>query len=135
MTFVRSLLPGSVLALVIVLDASTAGGQEVDSSAKGKSLAEANCAICHAIYETGTSPLAIAPPFRDIATTYDASELEDAFNDGVATDHPVMPDWQMTPEQAHALARYIMALAGAGKQKTDLGPITPGVAGATLASP
>lgn len=88
--------------------------------AKGKRLAEANCAICHAIYATGTSPLSIAPPFRDIAVNYDLPDLQDAFNEGVATDHPAMPDWQMTPEQAEAIASYVMTLAPAGKKKTEL---------------
>jgi mono/diheme cytochrome c family protein len=76
--------------------------QEPDDSllSKGQRLAEANCAICHAIYATGNSPLVIAPTFRDIAVNYDFADLEDAFNEGVATEHPAMPDWQMTPEQA-----------------------------------
>ena len=86
----------------------------------GKRLAEANCAICHAIYPTGDSPLIIAPKFRDIAVSYDFADLEDAFNEGVATDHPAMPDWQMTPEQAEALASYIMSLSFAGTKKSDL---------------
>jgi mono/diheme cytochrome c family protein len=128
---------GFVVASVLLVGclASTAMGQDVDSAAKGKSLAEANCAICHAIYETGTSPLSIAPPFRDIATTYDPDELEDAFNDGVATNHPAMPDWQMTPDQANALATYIMTLVGAGKLKTDLEGAGPTLAGSPAINP
>ncbi|NMD08993.1 MAG: cytochrome c [Phyllobacteriaceae bacterium] len=122
-------------AVFLAVLASAASAQDDTAVAKGKSLAEANCAICHAIYETGTSPLAIAPPFRDIATTYDEGELEDAFNDGVATDHPAMPDWQMTPDQAHALATYIMGLVSAGKQKTDIETIGPDLAGAPVVNP
>jgi cytochrome c len=115
----RSIRAVAALAacLFIVLPAVA---QEEDATARGKRLAESNCAICHAIYETGTSPLVIAPAFRDIAVNYDFADLEDAFNEGVATEHPAMPDWQMTPEQAEALAAYIMSLAHAGKQKTDL---------------
>lgn len=122
-------------AAFCVILATAASGEDADPVAKGKSLAEANCAICHAIYEAGSSPLAIAPPFRDIATTYDPEELEDAFNDGVATDHPAMPDWQMTPDQAHALATYIMTLAGAGKLKTDLGGEGATMAGTPAVNP
>lgn len=122
-------------ALVVFALTGVAQAEDIDPVAKGKSLAEANCAICHAIYEAGASPLAIAPPFRDIATSYDPEELEDAFNDGVATDHPAMPDWQMTPDQAHALATYIMTLAGAGKLKTDLGGAGSTVAGIPSVNP
>ena len=114
----RTVLVVAVLALSA--GAGAARGEDNDLVAKGKRLAEANCKICHAIYETGTSPLAVAPPFRNIAVNYDFAELEDAFNEGVATDHPAMPDWQMTPEQAEAIASYIMTLAPAGKKKTEL---------------
>ena len=109
-------------ALCAVAASTSVFAQETDDSllAKGQRLAEANCAICHAISTTGNSPLAIAPAFRDIAVSYDFADLEDAFNEGVATEHPAMPDWQMTPEQAEAIAAYIMSLAPAGKQKTDL---------------
>ena len=86
----------------------------------GKALAEKNCTACHAIGVTGNSPLREAPPFRDIAANYDEGELEDALNEGVATEHPAMPDWQMTPEQAAALAKYVMSLAPYGIQKTEL---------------
>lgn len=103
--------------------------QDAAMIAKGLTLAEANCAICHAIRAEGNSPLAIAPPFRDIAVTFDFADLEDAFNEGVATEHPAMPDWQMTPEQAEGLAAYIMSLAHAGKQKTDLQVPSQPVAG------
>ena len=88
-------------------------------AAKGKILAENNCAICHAIGKTGTSALPIAPAFRDLALGYDPSELEDAFTDGVAADHPAMPDWQMTPDEASQLSAYIMSLRSAGKLRTD----------------
>ena len=77
---------------------------------QGKALAEKNCVTCHAVGAAGDSTLRDAPPFRDIAANYDEGELEDAFNDGVVTQHPAMPDWQMTPEQAAALAAYIMSL-------------------------
>lgn len=135
MSTLHGLLLAASSSAFIALVVAPAASQDADAVAKGKSLAEANCAICHAIYETGTSPLAIAPPFRDIATRYDPEELEDAFNDGVATDHPAMPDWQMTPEQAHALASYIMTLAGAGKMKSDLEGTGPTMAGAPPVSP
>jgi cytochrome c len=87
---------------------------------KGKTLADNNCAVCHAIGTMGDSPLLEAPPFRDVALNYDLGELQDAFNEGVATEHPVMPDWQMTPDQAEALAAFIMSLAPFGMKKTEL---------------
>lgn len=110
----------AMLTLLAASSAAFAQGPEESMLTKGQRLAEANCAICHAISVTGSSPLAIAPAFRDLAVSFDFADLEDAFNEGVATEHPAMPDWQMTPEQAEAIAAYIMSLAPAGKQKTDL---------------
>lgn len=112
-----------IAAACLAALAFTAAAAAQDDQAKidhGKRLAESNCAICHAIYATGDSPLVIAPKFRDIAVSYDFADLEDAFNEGVATDHPAMPDWQMSPEQAEALAAYIMSLSFAGAKKSDL---------------
>lgn len=100
--------------------ASEAYGADDTLIAKGKRLAEANCAVCHAIAETGPSKLAAAIPFRDMALDFDQSELEDALNEGVPTEHPAMPDWQMTPDQAAALAAFIISLAPAGEKKTEL---------------
>lgn len=90
--------------------------------AHGKALAQENCATCHAIGVSGSSPLRDAPPFRDLSANYQQDELEDAFNDGVVTEHPAMPDWQMTPEQAAAISRYIMSLSPHGVKKTDVTP-------------
>jgi cytochrome c len=90
----------------------------------GRKLAQDNCAICHATATSDLSPLADAPPFRDIALSYDSAELEDALNEGVATEHPAMPDWQMTPDEAHALASFIMSLGPAGKLKSESVPGT-----------
>ena len=59
--------------------------------AHGKALAEKNCVTCHAVGPTGDSPLRDAPPFRNLAANYDEGELEDAFNDGVVTQHPPCP--------------------------------------------
>jgi mono/diheme cytochrome c family protein len=94
-----------------------AGEAEVKA---GKALAALNCARCHAVGTDDNSPQLDVPPLRDIAVNYDAEELEDALNEGVPTDHPMMPDWQMTPDQARALTEYIMSIATAGAKKSEL---------------
>lgn len=115
---IRSLAAGlTCFGLMAFLAAALA---QDDDIAKGKALAEKNCMSCHAIGATGNSALKDAPPFRDIAALYGDGELEDSFNDGVVTDHPAMPDWQMNPDQARQLAAYIMSLAVTGKARTEL---------------
>jgi cytochrome c len=117
------------LCLALFLFAAPAAADDVAIDL-GKRLAEENCTTCHAISTADLSPLADAPPFRDIALNYDSTELEDALNEGVPTEHPAMPDWQMTPEQAHALASFIMSLGQAGKLKSEIAPESqPGLAG------
>jgi cytochrome c len=115
-------LAASLLTLFFMASAGHADDTAAKAMAFGKALAQENCVACHAIEATGKSPLEAAPPFRDIAVNYDEGELEDAFNEGVATDHPVMPDWDMTSEQAAALAAYIMSLAPHGMKKTEAAP-------------
>lgn len=107
------------LILPVLLWASPASADEA-ALALGKSLAEINCAKCHAIGIDDLSPQRDVPPLRDIAASYDTEELEDALNEGVPTEHPMMPDWQMTPEQAQALSLYIMSLQAAGLRKSEL---------------
>lgn len=109
-----------LVAVGLVFLASEVWGDDAELIAKGKRLAEANCAVCHAIGETGPSKLAAAIPFRDMALDFDQTDLEDALNEGVPTEHPAMPDWQMTPAQASALAAYIISLAPAGVKKTEV---------------
>jgi len=76
----------------------------------GRAIAEANCARCHSIDRTGASPFTPAPPFRVIARLYKASDLEEAFVEGIVVGHPAMPEFQMTGEQAAALAAFIDSL-------------------------
>lgn len=81
---------------------------DMDDVTIGRGLAERNCARCHSIEAAGESPFRPAPPFRTIHENYVEGELEDAFNDGIVVAHPAMPDWNMTPGQARALAAFIM---------------------------
>jgi mono/diheme cytochrome c family protein len=105
-----------ILGLFLVASPAAADDGAI---ATGKALAQKNCTLCHAIGTDDKSPIQDAPPFRDIAVRFDLVDLEDSLNEGVATEHPLMPNWQMTPEQAHALASFIMSLAPAGKLKSE----------------
>ena len=111
---------GVFLAALACLFLAAPASAEDAAVARGRNLAEINCAVCHAIGPVGPSPIEDATPFRDIALGYDLMDLEDSLNEGVATEHPLMPDWQVTPEQAHALASYIMSLAPSGKLRSNL---------------
>jgi mono/diheme cytochrome c family protein len=84
--------------------------------AEGKRLAEINCSKCHNIEATGESPLTDSPPFREIAKNYDPDELVDGFMDGLAVRHPLMPDWEVTQDQAEALTAFVMSFGKGAKE-------------------
>lgn len=104
---------------LLALVACTLPALAADSAkmiAEGKRLAGINCTKCHNIDPTGESPLTDSPPFREIAKNYDPEELVDGFMDGLAVRHPLMPDWQVTQEQAEALSAFVMSLGNGQKQ-------------------
>ena len=100
----------AMLAGALVLG-STLARAEDPSAEEGRGLAEANCATCHSLEAEGASPLAAAPPFRDVAKRYTEEELMDGLMDGLPVRHEAMPDWDMTEDQAIALSLFIMSLA------------------------
>ncbi len=87
-----------------------AGGTEPGPVAEGRALAEARCANCHAIGQSGDSPLPIAPPFRQLHERYPVESLAEAFAEGIATGHPAMPQFQFEPDQIGNLIAYLESL-------------------------
>jgi cbb3-type cytochrome c oxidase subunit III len=105
----------SLLALV-ALTLPAFAADDAKMIAEGKRLAEINCTKCHNIEATGESPLTDSPPFREIAKNYDPDELVDGFMDGLAVRHPLMPDWEVTQEQAEELTAFVMSLGNGAKE-------------------
>mgnify|MGYP001207731975 CR=1 FL=1 len=103
-------LSAAILACVLVVSPMLVRAEQ-PTAEEGQGLAEANCTRCHAIGKDGASPLAAAPPFRDVAARYSLEELMDAFMEGLPVRHEIMPDWDMTQDQSIALSLYIMSLA------------------------
>lgn len=77
----------------------------------GMELAEENCSRCHAIGVTGDSPLAEAPPFREIAKRYPAESLAESFAEGIVTGHDEMPEFVFSTEEVGQLVEYFSQLA------------------------
>jgi mono/diheme cytochrome c family protein len=77
---------------------------------QGFQLLRKNCARCHAIGPEGESPLAKAPPFRDVAKRYEPSRLEEALAEGIVTGHNEMPQFEFTPEEVAAIEAYLESL-------------------------
>jgi cytochrome c len=77
---------------------------------RGQAFAEANCARCHAIGRTGTSPLAAAPAFRSIHARYPVEQLAEALAEGITTGHAAMPEFELGEAQIADLLAYLRTL-------------------------
>jgi len=100
----------SVLIAFLSTPIQPGASADPDLIKKGRALAEANCARCHNLESMGESPFAPAPPFRVISRIYNSSDLEKAFAQGLVVEHPAMPEFRMTADQAAALAAFIDSL-------------------------
>ena len=76
----------------------------------GRKLVEINCARCHAIGREGNSPLAKAPPFREVVMRYDPAQLEEALGEGIVTGHNEMPQFEFGPDELAAIVAYLDSL-------------------------
>jgi mono/diheme cytochrome c family protein len=81
-----------------------------DDIAAGRKLVEDNCSRCHAIGVTGDSPLAKAPPFREVVTRYPPETLGEALVEGIVTGHNEMPEFVFEADQATAIIAYLDSL-------------------------
>lgn len=77
---------------------------------RGRTFAQNNCARCHTIDRVGPSPLAIAPPFRELHRRYPIETLSEAFAEGIYTGHPTMPAFQLDPDQINDLLSFLKSL-------------------------
>jgi mono/diheme cytochrome c family protein len=79
--------------------------------AAGRAIAQEYCARCHAVARKGASPMAKAPPFRDIHRKYPVDHLEEAFGEGTTGNHLGMPDFEFNPREVTDLLAYIKGLS------------------------
>jgi cytochrome c len=77
---------------------------------RGLTFVRANCARCHATDKVSLSPLAIAPPFRDLHKRYPVESLQEAFAEGIQTGHQNMPEFRLEPDQIGDVIAYLKTL-------------------------
>jgi mono/diheme cytochrome c family protein len=80
---------------------------------RGRAIATAKCARCHAIGTEGPSPVALAPPFRLLPQRYPVDHLAEALAEGIVVGHPMMPEFAFDPPEIDALLSYIGSLSRA----------------------
>ena len=86
----------------------------------GQRVAQRNCGGCHAV-AAGSSPLADAPPFRDLHRRYPAGGLAQLLEEGMLpparpleegepSHHPRMPMVALGPDEVAELTAYLRSL-------------------------
>lgn len=86
---------------------------EQAAAARGKAIAEEQCAACHAIGKTGLSPYGPAPVWRELIAANDADDLAARFSEGKLIHRPgpvAMPEFTFTPEEISDLITYMKTL-------------------------
>lgn len=101
------LVPAMLLAIASVTPASADDMQ----IARGRMFARVNCSQCHAIGSQGDSPMAEAPPFRDLHQQYPIDDLARPLAEGILSGHPSMPQFRLYRDQVDDLIAYIKSLA------------------------
>lgn len=99
------------IALLLASMAGAAADDHRESAFRGKRLAEANCATCHAVAQVDASPLAQAPPLREIGGRIPFELLLELLRGQVFVEHAVMPDFEPDTRQAEDLATYLASIA------------------------
>lgn len=97
-----------ILSLFLLVFASSIA--HADGIAAGRKLVEDNCSRCHAIGVTGDSPLAKAPPFREVVERYPPESLGEALVEGIVTGHNEMPEFVFEADQAAEIIAYLDSL-------------------------
>jgi cytochrome c len=101
-------LCGLALLMLGVSGALAANGA-VD---EGKTILEANCGRCHSVEAKGESPLAKAPPLRDVYLKYPIDQLEEGFAEGMGSRHRDMPQIPFSEDQVAAILAYLGSITG-----------------------
>jgi mono/diheme cytochrome c family protein len=103
-------LPVSAVCLALALGAGPT--RAADDASAGRAILAANCGRCHAIDATGASPLAQAPPLREVYLKYPIDQLEEGFAEGMGSRHREMPQIQFSDEQVAAILNYLGGITG-----------------------
>jgi mono/diheme cytochrome c family protein len=68
------------------------------------------CSACHAIGRSGESQHVGAPAFRALDRRVELDTFTDRLREGLMSDHPDMPTFRFTREDARALLMYLRSI-------------------------
>ena len=94
-----------------MLTSAGAAAQSISGNEElGFAFVEANCSQCHAVGLAGDSPLAGAPPFRDLGRFYPVDALAEALAEGIVTGHADMPEFVLEPGEIADVIAYLKSI-------------------------
>lgn len=102
-------VPSFAIALCVIFS-GFASAQTSPGEQRGQTFVRANCSSCHAIDKVSASPLAIAPPFRELHARYPVESLQESLVEGIRTGHANMPEFRLDPGQASDVIAYLKSL-------------------------
>jgi mono/diheme cytochrome c family protein len=101
----------AIILLLLVPSAGLAQDQNpVPLEQQGRALAERMCSACHAVGRHGNSPHVGAPPLRALDRRVELDTFTDRLREGLMSDHPDMPTFRFTREDARALLLYLRSI-------------------------
>jgi tetratricopeptide (TPR) repeat protein len=77
---------------------------------EGRALVDANCARCHAVGTSGTSPNPKAPEFRNLQQRHPVLALREPLTRGIAAPHDEMPKFALPDGEVDKIITYINSL-------------------------
>lgn len=98
------------LVIILIAAAGAPAFAQPAAVARGRRLAEAMCASCHAIGPRGDSPAEGAPRFRDLANLERGRSIDEVFAEGVLVMHPGMPRWALSDQDQADLLAYLRTI-------------------------
>ncbi len=102
----KELAIGAALALTC----GSAFAGDAESAFRGKRIAEANCAECHAIARSDAGANPRAPAFRDLGKLRSLETLRQEMLGGLFLRHAVMPDFEPDAAQADDIVTYMESI-------------------------
>lgn len=110
----RKLAPPVLAFLALAACNAQPAGQVAQAAdplaADGRAIAERECARCHALDQSATSPRAGAPPMREMLARYQADALANDLITGIRVGHQDMPAFDFDVRTADALIAYLQSL-------------------------
>ena len=101
---------GALATVALLLFGGASAQTQEPALQRGLAFVRNNCAGCHAIDKVSLSPLAIAPPFRELHKRYPIESLQEALAEGIQTGHQNMPEFRLEPDQIGDVIAYLKTL-------------------------